>query len=103
MKSLLQFILRPVVFDGMTYVAIAVFTSLNTSLGSDEAAKYVPATVLFWLKLSFGTFSAGALSVKMYRSTTFAEYRAARNGSFHADDSLPTKPLDTPPSPPNTP
>jgi hypothetical protein len=81
-----KYLLQPVVFDGIVYFAIAVFGYLNTSFGSDEAAKYISPLALFWLRESCGAIAAGALALKMYRSTTFAEYRQAKNGSYHTGD-----------------
>ena len=79
-------ITQPVVFDGIMYFMIAVFGFLATAFGSDEAKQYVAPHALFWLRMIFGAMSAGALSVKMYRSTTFSEYKQAKNGSYHAPD-----------------
>lgn len=80
---MIKLIQQPVVFDGLLYVAIAVFGYLNTTFGSDEAAKFLSPVSLFWTRTIVGAFAAGALGLKMYRSTTFAEYRQAKNGSYH--------------------
>lgn len=80
---MVKFILQPVIFDGVIYFLIALFGYLSTAFGSDEAAKYVTPIVLFWTKTIIGSLAAGTLAIKLYRSTTFAEYRQAKNGSYH--------------------
>lgn len=68
----------PVFLDGSLYFLIAVFAFLQTSFGSDEAAKFVDATPLYWIRTVLGSFSAGLLAVKMFRSTAFAEHQQAK-------------------------
>lgn len=66
----------PAVFiDGALYVWIGVLTFLATQIGSDDAAKYIEAQVLFWLKTGIGSFSTGLVSLKMYRSTSYADHQ----------------------------
>jgi hypothetical protein len=90
--------MTPVFIDGATYVAIALFTALATSFGSDEAAKYVCPQALFWIRLACGAISASLLALKMYRSTAFAEAVAEKkNGTGHG---APPAPPATPTSPP---
>ena len=76
------------VFDGIIYVMVQMLTVLSTQFGTDEAAKYIEPTMLFWIKIVIGELAAGALAVKMFRSTTFADY---------------LKNLKNPPEPPKTP
>lgn len=66
---------KPVFIDGMLYVWIAVLTSIATSFSSDDAAKYMSPQLLFWLKMTIGAISAGVVSIKMFRSTSFADHK----------------------------
>lgn len=67
----------PAVFiDGALYVGVAVFAFLQTAFSGDEAAKYItPPVVLFWIKVFLGTGAAATLSVKLYRSTAYADHQ----------------------------
>lgn len=71
----------PVFIDGFIYVCIQMLTVLSTQIGTDESAKYVSPTALFWSKLVIGELAAGFLAVKMYRSTQYSEHlREKKNG-----------------------
>lgn len=70
-----------VVLDGLVYTSLAVFTALNSQFGSDEAAKFINPTHLFWLKTICNTIAAAALALKMYRSTSYAEHLVKKNGN----------------------
>jgi len=66
----------PAVFiDGAIYVAVAMFLAAQTGFGDDEAAKYIGASTLFWLKKILATIGAGLLALKMYRSTAYGEHQ----------------------------
>ena len=71
----------PVFVDGALYVWIGVLTFLATQMSSDDAAKYVPAEGLFWIKTGIGTLSVAAVSLKMFRSSQYAEHVAERKKS----------------------
>lgn len=62
------------VFDGIIYVLVQMLTVLSTQFGTDEAAKYIAPTELFWIKIVIGEVAAGCLAIKMFRSTTFADH-----------------------------
>jgi hypothetical protein len=72
----------PVFVDGLLYVLIAIVGATSAVLTSDDAAKYISPTLLFWLKSFFQLFGAGLLAMKMFRSTSFAEHveKKKRNG-----------------------
>lgn len=70
--------------DSVLYVGIGMFTFMQGFLSSDEAYKYIDPYLLFWLKLCVGSLAAGAASLKMYRSTGFAEHQQNRNGNGHS-------------------
>lgn len=72
--------LPPVFVDGFLYVMVQTLTVLSTQFGTDEAAKYIEPTLLFWIKIVIGELAAGFLALKMFRSTTFAEHRASKTG-----------------------
>jgi hypothetical protein len=63
-------------FDGYLYATIAVSGSIAASLSTDEAFNLFAGPTLFWGKAIIGSLGAGALAVKMYRSTTFAQIKA---------------------------
>src|ERR1039458_8504993 len=63
-------------FDGYLYAMIAVSGSIAASLSTDEAFNLFAGPQLFWAKAIIGSIGAGALAVKMYRSTTFAQIKA---------------------------
>lgn len=66
----------PAVFiDGMLYVWIAVLTFISTQFSSDDAEKYITPQMLFWSKMLLGSISTGLVSLKMFRSTAFAEHQ----------------------------
>lgn len=79
---MLDILKRPVVFDGLIYALIAGCAALATSMNTDDAAKFIAPMVLFYTKTVASVLGATLLSVKMYRSTTFAEYKQAQNGSY---------------------
>lgn len=60
--------------DGCLYVLIAVFGALLTTIGSDEAAKWVAPVWLFWLRTTASVMLAAVTALKMYRSTGFADH-----------------------------
>lgn len=60
--------------DGCLYVAVAVFMFLQNQFGSDEAAKYVSPHGLFWITTIVGALGAGALALKLFRSSSYAEH-----------------------------
>lgn len=66
--------ISPVFIDGLTYVLIAFFAAIAAALSSDEAAKFIAPTALFWSRTVCQAFSAALLALKMFRSTAFAEH-----------------------------
>lgn len=81
------------ILDATIYVTIAVTAFLMTQLGSDEAAKYIDAQLLFYLKSVTGSLSAGALSLKMFRSETFSNWKKEKlngNGNGKHETQAPT-------------
>ena len=59
--------------DGFLYVGIATFGAITACMSTDEAAKYLAPETLFWVRTSCSVFGASLLSLKMYRSTGFAQ------------------------------
>lgn len=68
----------PVFIDGLLYALVALFAFLQNQFGSDDAAKFISPVVLFWLKTAVGSMGAAVLSIKLYRSTAFAEHQAQK-------------------------
>ena len=77
--------------DGALYLAIAFFAALAAVFASDEAAKYIPPEWLFWLRSFCSVTSATMLAAKLFRSTAFAEHKAAQIPP------LPSSPTDPKP------
>lgn len=71
----------PMYVDGALYVGIAFFGALAALFSQDEAAKYLQPEALFWVRGSCAVFSATLLSLKMYRSTAFAEHLADKKNA----------------------
>jgi uncharacterized membrane protein len=80
----------PAFVDGALYVAIAFVGAIAAAMSSDEAAKFISATVLFWARTFFQSVAAALLALKMFRSTSFAEHveQKKKNG----DTAPPFKP-----------
>jgi len=64
--------MTPVTIDACLYCAIALFGFFATCFSGDEAAKYIEAPTLFWVRTIFGGLSAAFLALKMFRSNTYA-------------------------------
>ena len=79
--------LKAVHIDGTLYVCMGLFTFLQGYFSEDDASRYVNPWLLWWLRAGIGSLAAMAASLKMYRSSSYA-------------DSLKDKP--NPPSSPNT-
>lgn len=68
----------PVFTDGCLYALIAFFIFSQSYLGGDEAAKYVPPTLKFWLNYFIGGAGAFFGAVKMFRSTAYGDHVAEK-------------------------
>jgi hypothetical protein len=83
MKSLLT----DMHFNLVIYCAIAFFTALNASFSTDEAAKYISPTVLFWLRTTCSSLTGTLLAAKLFLSTSYADWQAKRRaGSSGSGD-----------------
>ena len=63
--------------DGWLYVSLAFFQAATAAMGSDEAAKWVDAMFLFWVRTFTGLISASLLALKMFLSTSYGDAKAA--------------------------
>ncbi len=72
--------LPPVFIDGALYVLMGMGGVLEAAFAGDEAKQFIDPTWLFWLKTIVAAVVAGALYLKTFRSTAFAEHRAAKEG-----------------------
>lgn len=66
--------LEAIHIDGGLYVAIGFLTAFIGAVASDEAAKYITPSLLFWMKTGGTCALAGVASLKMFRSTAFGEH-----------------------------
>ena len=66
-------------FDGYLYFTIAVCGAVAASLQTDEAMNYIQPSTLFWLRVAVTSIGAGALALKTWRSTGYADSRATRS------------------------
>ena len=62
--------------DGWLYVSLAFFQGATAAMGSDEAAKWVSAELLFWIRTFTGLVSASLLALKMFLSTSYGDAKA---------------------------
>jgi len=85
-------------FDAYLYATIAVAGSITVSLGTDEAYNLFAPQTLFWSKSIMGAISAGALAIKMYRSTTYAKSQTDSAEGIVINASPKSKPI-TPETP----
>jgi hypothetical protein len=60
--------------DGSLYVLIALFTVMQATFSSDEAYKYVPPHLKFWLMNTIEWALAAVSALKMFRSTSYGEH-----------------------------
>lgn len=81
-------------FNLVLYCLLALFGYLSGVFGSDEAAKYMRPSVLFWMKTTFGALAAITLSAKMFLSTTYAEWQHKRKSNGR-DTSFVLQPAPT--------
>lgn len=86
-----------VITDGILYVLIALSGGIATTLNNDEAAKHVPERLLFWSREMNGWFGLSMLSIKLFRSTTFADYVAERKRTGQTEFLTKSSTITTPP------
>lgn len=78
--------LPPVFIDGVICALVAFLTFWNTFFGGDEAAKFVPYIVLFWLKGVTGSFTITLIQVQSFRSRAYAAHMDAKEKQRIAAD-----------------
>ena len=59
--------------DCWLYVIVAFFGAVTAVLGSNDASTFIDVKPLFYARSTCAVVTATALSLKMYRSTKFAE------------------------------
>lgn len=62
------------VVDLWIYIGIGFLTAVGVCLGTDDAGRYIPLELLFWLKMGVNSSNAGLLAAKMYRSQAYGEH-----------------------------
>ncbi len=92
----------PVFLDGLLYALIALNTGIMNSLSTDEAAKYLDPTTLFWSRSIVSWMLAVVGAIKMFRSTSFSEHQAAKKANGTGFYTIPVN-QTAPPEPPKTP
>ena len=69
----------PAVFiDGTLYVGLSWFVYSQTFFGNDEAAKFLSPAMRFWINYSVGSLAIMAGSLKMFRSSAYADHQKAK-------------------------
>ena len=66
--------IKPVHIDGILYVLIAVFGSVQAMMQSDETYKYMPGIAVFYIKFLSAVSLAACGALKMYRSSSYADH-----------------------------
>ena len=66
--------------NGGLFVGLAAFSAINLGITGDEAAKFIPAEVLFYLKLSTATVLASLLALKTFLSQMKQENPTGKPG-----------------------
>lgn len=69
-----------VVIDGAIVFLIATLTTMSMALTGEEAYKYVPAAMLFWLKFGVGSLASGLVGLKSFRDKAYAEHVTTKQG-----------------------
>ncbi len=67
--------IRPVHIDGALYAAIILVGAMQFTFGTDEAAKHIGPTSLFWLKVATGWGVITLGGIKMFRSDAVSKDR----------------------------
>ncbi len=64
----------PVFIDGTIVVLIAFLTFWETAVSGDEAAKYISAILIFWLKHTIGSLAIVLVTLQSFRSRIFSDH-----------------------------
>jgi hypothetical protein len=78
-----------IIIDGALYAAVAVFAFLQSQIGGDDAANLFSQIHLWWAKVVIGSFAAGTLAVKLYRSTAFADNQKRKDDTAFMNRNQP--------------
>lgn len=85
--------MKPVTFDGALLMVLAMGPALIGWICGDEAAKFMPDWVIFYLKGLLAVAIVGVGALKSFRSTQFAQYKANGGGDpSYTGVVLPTAP-----------
>lgn len=66
--------MTPVVIDGVLWVSIALWGTMQAMLTTDEAYKYISPSTLFWSKFWVACLASACGSLKAFRSTSYAQH-----------------------------
>lgn len=67
--------MKPVTFDGVLMVMLAICPTAMAWICGDEAAKYISPVTIFYWKGSLSIFGVAVGALKAYRSMQFAQYK----------------------------
>lgn len=90
----------PIFFDGLLVVSITLLTFWGSVFGGDEAAKYIHAGVIFWLKNLCGGCAVTLVALQSFRSKLFAQHTAAKEERQRVEKEEETQLLKRNPTPP---
>lgn len=82
----------PVVIDGIIAVSMSGFVYLQTQFGLDESLKYLPATLLYLIKLFTGLMATMLTAFQFFRSKSYADYRIKKENGTNGNGSQPQPP-----------
>jgi hypothetical protein len=80
-----------VIIDGVLFVCIGHFMFSQSYLSGDEAAKYITPETKFWLNYAIGSLGSIAGSLKMYRSSSYAEHAREKKDKANGHTAFLTK------------
>lgn len=86
--------------DGLLYLVIAVTGAggIATSLGSDEAVKFIEPNVLFYSKMINAAIFTAATALKTFRSTSFADHKEEQKAKSNGNGHEAAKPSESAPN-----
>ena len=72
--------LQSIHIDGALYVGIGFLTAIQGGFSTDDAAKYIEPSLLWWLRTLVMAALASVAALKMFRSQSYSDYVKAKNG-----------------------
>jgi len=88
--------LLPVHVDGLLYTAIGFLTAFLAAMETDAAVKMMDPFTHFWLVTIAECLNGAALSLKMYRSTSYANSKTTPDAP---ESAAPVQAIESPKAP----